>query len=301
MNFRSFRAKAGVGRYAKPRTVDEALTLLAEGRWRMLAGGTDFYPAQGASPIRDDVLDLNGLAELRGIRETPTHVVLGARTTWTDIRRAGLAPALDALKAAAAEVGSAQIQNVGTIAGNLCNASPAADGVPPLLVLDAEVELRSAAGSRHLPLRDFVVGNRRTLREPEELVTAIRIPTNRVAGASAFVKLGSRRHLVISIAMVAARIERDAANAIGGVAVAVGSCSVVAQRLPGLERALLGGPAEPAAIEAAVAACDLSTLTPIDDIRASAAYRGEAARELMRRALVEALAGAQRGAGRAAA
>lgn len=290
-----------MGLYAKPKTVDEATALLEQGRWRILSGGTDFYPAQGARPIRDDVLDLNGLVELRGICETATHHVIGARTNWSDIGRASLPPGFDSLRQAAVEVGSSQIQNVGTIAGNICNASPAADGVPPLLVLDAEVELRSAAGLRHLPLAAFITGNRRTMREPHELVTAIRIPRGNAAGASAFVKLGSRRHLVISIVMVAARIEIDEAKAVRSVAVAVGSCSAVAQRLPGLERDLVGGPANPGVIETAVAACDLAILTPIDDIRASAAYRSEAARELVRRALLDALASAASVSDRAAA
>ncbi|TIX56479.1 MAG: xanthine dehydrogenase family protein subunit M, partial [Mesorhizobium sp.] len=130
-------------RYAKPTTVDEALALLGEASWRILAGGTDFYPAQGAKPFRENVLDINGLAALRGIAETEDHWVIGARTTWTDLVRHPLPAAFDALKQAAREVGSVQIQNVASIAGNLCNASPAADGVPALLILDAEVELRS--------------------------------------------------------------------------------------------------------------------------------------------------------------
>ena len=180
--------------YAKPRSVAEALGLLAAGRWRIVAGGTDFYPAQGARPLRDDVLDINGLSELRGIAETPDHWMLGARTTWTDIVRQDLPSAFDALSQAAREVGSVQIQNTGTLAGNLCNASPAADGVPALMVLDAEVELRSAAGTRHLPLPDFILGNRRTALRPDELMTAIRVPKRSAGGSSAFVKLGARRY-----------------------------------------------------------------------------------------------------------
>ncbi|RUU08077.1 xanthine dehydrogenase family protein subunit M, partial [Mesorhizobium sp. M6A.T.Ca.TU.002.02.2.1] len=184
-------------RYAKPTTVDEALALLGEASWRILAGGTDFYPAQGAKPFRENVLDINGLATLRGIAETEDHWVIGARTTWTDLVRHPLPAAFDALKQAAREVGSVQIQNVASIAGNLCNASPAADGVPALLVLDAEVELRSTAMARHLPLEKFILGNRRTELQPGEMVTAIRVPKNAGTGTSAFVKLGARRYLVI--------------------------------------------------------------------------------------------------------
>ncbi len=192
-------------RYAKPTTVDEALALLREGPWRILAGGTDVYPAQGTRPFRDDILDINGLAELDGIGETATHWLIGARTSWTSLVRHPLPAAFDVVKQAGREVGSAQIQNVGTIAGNLCNASPAADGVPALLALDADVELRSAVTTRHLPLREFVLGVRRTALRPDEMVTAIRVPKGACRGASAFLKLGARRYLVISIAMVATR------------------------------------------------------------------------------------------------
>jgi CO/xanthine dehydrogenase FAD-binding subunit len=164
-------------RYAKPASLDEALLLLKEDRWTILAGGTDFYPALGAAPLRGSVLDINGLAELRGLSETDSHIVIGARTTWTDVLQHPLPAAFDGLKLAAREVGSIQIQNRGTVAGNLCNASPAADGVPPLLTLEAEVDLHSAEGSRILPVSDFILGNRRTALQPGEMVTAIRIPT----------------------------------------------------------------------------------------------------------------------------
>ena len=253
----------------------------------MLAGGTDFYPAQGARPFRDNVLDINGLADLRGITETPGHWVFGARTTWTDVVRANLPPAFDALRQAAREVGSIQIQNVGTIAGNLCNASPAADGVPPLLMLDAEVELRSLAGARHLPLPEFILGNRKTARRDDELLTAIRVPKRCVAGGSAFVKLGARRYLVISIAMAAARVELDSDGAVTRAAIAVGSCSAVARRLAGLEAALAGCRPGTEFLEA-VRTASLAELAPIDDVRGTGEYRIEAAREIISRALTRA-------------
>ena len=271
-------------RYAKPRTLDEALALLGEARWKILAGGTDFYPALGNRPLSENVLDINGLAGLSGISENASHLLIGARTTWTELIRHPLPPAFDALKQAAREVGSVQIQNVASIAGNLCNASPAADGVPPLLVLDAEVELRSLAGGRVLPLRDFILGNRRTAIEPGEMVTTVRIPKSSIAGASSFQKLGARRYLVISIAMAAARLVTGEDGRIERAAVAVGACSAVAQRLPWLEAALEGlRPGRE--VEEAVAAASLDELTPIDDVRGSADYRRGAAREIVQRAL----------------
>ncbi|MBU0584328.1 MAG: xanthine dehydrogenase family protein subunit M [Alphaproteobacteria bacterium] len=278
-----------MSRYAKPTSLDEALTLLGDASWRMLAGGTDFYPAQGTRPLTGNILDLNGLDALRGIADTASHVVIGARTTWTELLRHPLPPAFDALKQAAREVGSVQIQNMASIAGNLCNASPAADGVPPLIVLDAEVELRSIRGSRVLPLGDFILGNRKTALLSNELVTAIRVPKNSTHGTSAFVKLGARRYLVISIAMAAARIELAGDGSIASAAIAVGSCSAVAQRLAGLEAALVGQKPGPD-IERAVAEADLAALTPIDDVRGTAEYRRAAAREIVLRALAQASA-----------
>ena len=278
-----------MSRYAKPTSLDEALTLLGDASWRMLAGGTDFYPAQGTRPLTENILDLNGLDALRGIADTASHVVIGARTTWTELLRHPLPPAFDALKQAAREVGSVQIQNMASIAGNLCNASPAADGVPPLIVLDAEVELRSIRGSRVLPLGDFILGNRKTALLSNELVTAIRVPKSSTQGTSAFVKLGARRYLVISIAMAAARIELAGDGSIASAAIAVGSCSAVAQRLAGLEAALVGQKPGPD-IERAVAEADLAALTPIDDVRGTAEYRRAAAREIVLRALAQASA-----------
>jgi CO/xanthine dehydrogenase FAD-binding subunit len=287
-------------RYAKPTSVEDALALLGETPWRILAGGTDFYPALGAKPLRENVLDINGLEDLRGISETPDHIVIGARTSWSDVARHPLPRSFDALKQAAREVGSIQIQNAGTVAGNLCNASPAADGVPALMILDAEVELRSIQGRRWLPLQDFVLGNRRTALRQDELLTAVRMPKAAAAGGSAFFKLGARRYLVISIAMAAARISVEA-EVVKSAAVAIGACSAVAMRLEKLEAALIGQPAD-ASTAGLVAPEYFEALTPIDDVRGSAAYRHEAAREIAVRAILAALGIDSAGAaGRAAA
>jgi CO/xanthine dehydrogenase FAD-binding subunit len=273
-------------RYAKPTNLSDALTLLGEAQWRVLAGGTDFYPALGAKPLQENVLDINGLGELRGIAETDGHIVIGARTTWTDIVKADLPPAFDALREAAREVGSVQIQNTATVAGNLCNASPAADGVPPLLILDADVELRSLGGTRHLPLTDFILGNRLTALQAGEIVTAIRIPKSSAAGPSNFQKLGARRYLVISIAMAAARIIVED-GVVSDAAIAVGSCSAVAKRLSEVEAALHGLPVGPQLAQA-IGGARFSELAPIDDVRGTAEYRLDAAREIVSRAVMAA-------------
>ena len=161
-----------MGSYARPGTLTEALDLMAQGGRRLLAGGTDLYPGAGPS-LSGDILDLTGVDRFTGLGSAADGGLrIGACTKWTEIAEANLPPALDALRAAARQVGGRQIQNAGTIGGNLCNASPAADGVPPLLAVDAEVELVSPRGTRHLPLADFITGPRRTALCPDEALAA---------------------------------------------------------------------------------------------------------------------------------
>lgn len=279
--------------YLRPTDLSEALGALAGGAMTVLAGGTDFYPARVGRTIDEDVLDITALADLRGVREESAHFRIGALTTWSELVAAPLPAWFDAVKLAAREVGGVQIQNAGTVAGNLCNASPAADGVPPLLALGAEVELQSVRGVRTFALGEFVLGNRRIACASDELVTAVRVPKWGGRTRSTFLKLGARRYLVISIAMVAAAAETDARGAIVRCGVAVGACSSVAQRLPALEAALVGRTLAPG-VGAAVAPTHLASLAPITDIRASAAYRGDAVATLVARAL-EGLAHEQAG------
>jgi CO/xanthine dehydrogenase FAD-binding subunit len=270
--------------YFKPKTLDEAVSLLASPGGQILAGGTDFYPALGERLPRGTVVDITALGEIRGISTEREHVRIGGLTTWSEIIRAPLPRGFDALKAAAGEVGSVQIQNRGTVAGNLCNASPAADGVPPLLALDAEVELACAAGKRRLPLAQFLAGNRKTSRRADEILSAVLVPRRMEHSASAFLKLGARRYLVISISMVAAVLQADDDGRVVEVHIAVGSCSATAQRLHALEKHLVGLPTEPG-LGANVKAEHLNSLSPIDDVRATADYRRDASLTLVQRAL----------------
>lgn len=271
-----------MGEYVRPSRLEEALSALARPHV-VLAGGTDFYPARVGRAIDEDILDIGAIAELRGISTTAGGWRLGATTTWSELIEADLPPLFDGLKQAAREVGGRQIQNAGTLAGNLCNASPAADGVPGLLTLDAEVEIASRAGTRRLPLSQFITGVRRTALIPGELVVAIHIPKSARETRSAFLKLGARRYLVISIAMAAATIE-IVDGRIAAARLAVGACSAVAQRLPALEAALLGAPVD-GHLAGLVDSAHLAPLAPIDDIRGSAGYRGDSVLVLLRRLL----------------
>jgi CO/xanthine dehydrogenase FAD-binding subunit len=270
--------------YLRPKTLNEAVSLLATPGGQILAGGTDFYPALGERLPRGLVVDITAVGEMRGISIERDYVRIGGLTTWSDLIRSPLPRCFDALKAAAREVGSVQIQNRGTVAGNLCNASPAADGVPPLLALDAEVELVSAAATRRMPLEQFLSGNRKTARRADEILAAVLVPRRLGDAASAFLKLGARRYLVISISMVAAVVQVDGNGRVAEAHIAVGSCSAKAQRLRDLERDLVGLPAR-AGIGVAVASEHLGVLSPIDDVRATAEYRRDASLTLVQRAL----------------
>lgn len=260
------------------------MALLASGNALKISGGTDVYPAHAGHPITRPIVDLSAIEDLRGLTESPALIRIGAATTWSDIIASPLPPAFTGLKAAAREIGSVQIQNRATIAGNLCNASPAADGVPPLLTLDASVELMSRRGRRCLPLASFITGYRQTALAPDEILTAVFVPKPAAGATSSFVKLGARRYLVISIIMSAALIERDDSGLITRAAVAIGSASPVALRLKALETALVGLPRHirPSNI---VTPDHMAELMPIDDVRAAGAYRRDAAVAIVGEAL----------------
>lgn len=270
-----------MGAYQRPASLEEAISTISAGDWTVLAGGTDFYPARVGKPVRENILDISAISGLRGIREEANGWFIGATTTWSDIARSDLPSCFDALKQAAREVGGVQIQNTGTVCGNICNASPAADGVPPLMALDAEVVVVGASGSEMVPLGQFILGNRRTARRPDQIVTGLHIPVVSSRGRSAFFKLGARRYLVISIAMAACVLDADEAGAITRAAVSVGACSEVARRLPELEADLVGKMVSPD-LAGIVEPRHAAGLAPIDDVRGSAEYRSEAAVEVLR-------------------
>ncbi len=272
--------------YLRPEKLEDALAALGAQRLTVLAGGTDFYPARVGRPPEEDVLDVTALKGLRGIHDADDRWFIGAGVTWSDLIAAELPACFDGLKAAAREVGGLQVQNAGTLVGNLCNASPAADGVPNFLVLDATVELASKEGTRSLPVADFITGNRKTLRRPDELVTGLSIPKPVPGTLSGFVKLGARKYLVISIVMVALVIEPDG-DRVGTARVAVGACAPEARRLPMLEAALMGRPLDAGLGEVVDISQLRPALAPIDDLRASADYRWDAARTALRRGLSE--------------
>jgi len=265
--------------------LQQALQKLSKQDTDLLAGGTDWYPAlQGVLPP-SDVIDVKSIESLRQITHDEAGWRIGAAVTWSQLMKADLPAVFDALKLAGREVGSIQIQNSATLVGNLCNASPAADGVPPLLALDAVVELSSLDGSRELPLHEFILGVRKTARRKDELVSAIRIPQWSALSLSQFSKLGTRTYLLISIAMLAVTLELDAAGKILQARIAVGACSAVAMRLYQLESELVGQRISDVSLTGLIKPEHLAALTPIDDVRATAHYRLQAVQEMLLRVI----------------
>jgi CO/xanthine dehydrogenase FAD-binding subunit len=240
-----------------------------------IAGGTDVMVRItgeiGEPPGR--LLDLWRLDELRGITATADAITLGALTTYTDIRRS--APCrehLPVLVEAAATIGAAQIQNRGTLGGNIANASPAGDTLPVLLALDAEIVVGGPRGERTVAASDFWVAYRRTALAPDELILRIRIP---VAGGreARFRKIGTRRAQAISKVVIAvAWNERPGDPAWRDVRVALGSVADRPIRSTAAEGALEGRPPAPESADAAAEAL-AAEIHPIDDVRSTADYR----------------------------
>ncbi len=270
-----------MGSYLRPATIADALAALAAGPRTLLAGGTDHFPARLLNTPDEDILDLSALRAHRTIERRGEGWFLPCLATWTEVIEAGLPPLFDGLVSAARQIGGVQIQNAGTIVGNVCNASPAADGIPCLLALDASVELAALRGTRRIGIAEFLRGPRQTARLADEIVTGLHVPALPGEVRAQFDKLGGRRYLVISIAMLAtvARIEAD--GTIGDLRVAIGACSATALRLPALEAALRGRHPDPDLVLPA----HFADLAPIDDARATAAYRRAAVIEMTRRAI----------------
>ena len=267
--------------YYRPENLNDGLVALSENSWTLLAGGTDFYPARVGKHLNEKVMDLTGIRELRSIRENDDQIYIGALTTWTDIVNSNLPAAFEGLKKASKTIGGVQTQNAGTICGNICNASPAADSVPNLMALEAKVQLMSVKETRVLPLEDFILGNRKTARKRDEFVTGLIIPHPGKDARGNFEKLGSRAFLVISIAMVGVVAKLNESGEIANLNVAVGACSAVSQRLYLLEKEAKGQKLKDLEIKP----LHFENLEPIDDIRGTADYRNAVISELVMRAV----------------
>jgi xanthine dehydrogenase small subunit len=242
-------------------------------------------------PSGSRFLDLWGIRELRGIRLRPRSVVLGALTTFREIRdHAELRHKFPSLTAAAAEVGAWQIQNRATLAGNVANASPAGDSLPVLLAHDAVIHARSARGARAIPFEALYTGYRALALAPDELIVSIELPFAPARAHAFFRKVGTRRAQSISKVVMAGVLRRDAKGLVDHVRLAFGSVAPTTLRARQVERALLG---RPLGKESAAAAREAlaSDIAPIDDIRSSRDYRLAVAANVLDQFLRSAIAG----------
>jgi CO/xanthine dehydrogenase FAD-binding subunit len=258
-----------------PTRLADAYAILAEGPIRPIAGGTDLMVGLAAETVEppDRVLDLWTLEELRGVREDGDDLVVGALTTWAELRRSAVVrDRLPALAEAAATIGAAQIQARGTIGGNAVNASPAGDSLPVLLAADAIVEVGGPRGERSVAAADFWPAYRRTALAADELLLRIRFPA--VSGRQVrFRKVGTRRAQAISKVVLAVGWRPAAVDgAWQDVRVALGSVAATPVRVAAAEAALEGRRPDPDVVIAAATALE-SGITPIDDVRSTAAYR----------------------------
>ena len=260
-----------------PSRLDAAYALLADESgeaWQPLAGGTDLMVQMtgeiGDPPAR--VIDIWALDELRGIAVEGDAVAIGALTTYTEIRRSPIvAEFLPALADAAATIGAAQIQNRGTIGGNVINASPAGDTLPLLLALDTRMVLGSVAGEREIAAADFWTAYRTTARRPDELLVRLRIPLARDRQVR-FRKVGTRRAQAISKVVMALAWSSTGDGPWTDVRLALGSVAATTIRASGAEAVLEGAAPTRETADAAVMALT-SELRPIDDVRSTADYR----------------------------
>ncbi len=274
---------------AEPRTLAEALRMLAASPHRPIAGGSDVMVALASGAWDDAVplLDLWGLDELRGIRIEDGMLVLGALTTYTDLRNSALVREhVPTLAGMAAGVGATQIQNRGTLGGNVVNASPAGDALPLLLATDAEIVVGDLRGERTIPAGAFWTGYRRTALQPGELLLRVRVPLPQ-GRRVAFRKIGTRRAQSIAKASIAVSWRPGPEGTWLDVRVALGSVADRAIRVPRTEAVLEGRrPSVAAADEAARVVA--GEIAPIDDVRSTAEYRRAVVARVLRRIVLEA-------------
>lgn len=254
----------------RPRTLDDALVMLRdEAPLTPLAGGTDVYVGLNAGLVRERrFVDVWALDELRGISRDGGELVFGALTTYTDCRRSKkVLRHLPILAAAAGEVGGVQIQNRGTLAGNVGNGSPAGDSLPVLMAADARVVLRSCAEERQVALADYYTGYRKSVRRDDELIVALRVPVPKPRARQIFRKVGTRAAQAISKVVIASV----------GEAIAFGSVAPTALRARKVEAYLAAGGRDLDEARRLLA----EDIRPIDDVRSTAQYRLRVAGNLL--------------------
>ena len=277
---------AGVYVYLRPTTLEEALEALYQSRGELLAGGTDFYPSLGERLPAKPIVDITRVRELKGITRKPDLFRIGGGATWTELIKAPLPRCFDALKAAAREIGSVQIQNRGTLGGNIANASPAGDTLPILLATDATILVGGQRGEREIPATEFFTAYRQTALAPDELILHVTFPLPKARELS-FRKVGTRRAQAISKVVLAAAWRDDGPRGLAEVRVALGSVAAIPIRARATEAVLEGALPIPEVADRAAETL-ANEIEPIDDVRSTAGYRRTVAARVLHRLVREA-------------
>jgi carbon-monoxide dehydrogenase medium subunit len=272
--------------FCRPTSLAETFEAVSRpGRIVPIAGGTNVMVNLKRAPLEADwVVDLTGIDDLRDIEEDGDVIRLGAGVTLARLLEWHPGGGTEKLlQPMASQFAGPLIRNLATVGGNLCDASPAADVSPPLLVLEASVKLESARGSRLVPLEDFFLGVRRTVRRPDEILSTIEIPRPDPAARTFYYKLGKRKADAISVVSVAMKLEMNS-GVIEEARIALGAVAPVAMRARSAEE-ILKGERPTASLLSSAASAAASESRPIDDFRASAAYRREMVETLVLRGL----------------
>jgi carbon-monoxide dehydrogenase medium subunit len=271
--------------YHAPRTLAEAVKLMETlDNAKPVIGGTDLVPLLREAACRPShLVDLNNVAELNYLREEDGFICIGATATHGQVSASELMRRALAVVEAVSRIGSPQIRNRGTLAGNLCNASPAADSAPPLLVYDAEVKIVSSDDTAIVPLPELFAGPKINCLEPNELVTEIRFPVPPESSSSSFKRIARRKAFTLSVVSAAAYVEMDGAVC-SEARVAFGSVAETPIRAPEVEEILAGKEMDSQTISVAAEAAKRS-VAPITDVRGTAEYRRDMCGVLLKRAL----------------
>jgi len=273
----------------RPTSLGEALELMGTlESVKPIAGGTDLLPLMRDRAIAvEDIVDIQELHELKGITVEDGALRIGALTTLTEVLESPLvAEKAPVLREAVGHIGSVQTRNQGTLAGNLCNASPAADSAPALMVLGAQARVSSAKGDRKVPVEKLFAGPKMNSLGKHELVTEILIPRLLPGSGAAFEKLGRRKGITLAVVNAAAYIAMDGKKC-ADARIALGAIAATPIRLPEVEATCKGKELTPEVIEESSRAC-YALVSPVDDVRASADYRREMVCVLVKRAIVKA-------------
>jgi CO/xanthine dehydrogenase FAD-binding subunit len=270
-----------------PNTLTEAYDLLVErrGNAKVIAGGTDLMVLMNAYQLdAAEFIDIWRLNELRGITDEGDTIRIGALTTYTQLIRSSLIrQSVPALVEASRTIGAIQIQNRGTIGGNIVNASPAGDSLPVLAAFDAEVEVGSVRGVRRVAFNQFYAGYRQTVMEPDELLLAVRLPKLKDDERSFFFKVGTRRAQAISKVVLAVKAQ-VAEGTIKSIGIGVGSVAPTVIRATQTEKSLTGAPLDRDRFQQA---CQMVSqdISPITDMRSTEHYRRTVARNALAKLL----------------